>query len=103
MGVVGDERIAPVTYLFGTRQVAGSERISPEQQDSDRSSRAPMQMPMGVTPTEADVSSVESSAVESSAVEPSAVESSAVKKSPSAKKTTGSFDRVSNVSMYALA
>ena len=103
MSAADAERIAPVTYLFGARQATESDHVDPGQQKATRPARAPMQMPMGVTPTEADVSAVESSAVESSAVEPSAVEPSAVKKSPSAEKITGSFDRVSNVSMYALA
>jgi regulatory protein len=104
MSAADAERIAPVTYLFGARQATKSDHVNPGQQEATRPARAPVpvpvpaQMPMGVSPTEADAG-----AVETSAVEPSAVETSAVEKSPSAEKTTGSFDRVSNVSMYALA
>jgi regulatory protein len=60
MSVADDERIAPVTYLFGSQ---------PEQQEPDApSSSAP-----------------------------------SVANAPAERRSKGSFDRVSNVSMYALA
>lgn len=98
MSAIDGERIAPVTYLFGAPQAPQGEDESVSRLLSPAATVEAHGGESG--PRFLDIGVAEKSAISGKS---NLSESSVTEKSPVTGKSKGSFDRISNVSMYALA
>ncbi|MGV8896688.1 MAG: regulatory protein RecX [Rhodoglobus sp.] len=106
MSAVDGERIAPVTYLFGATPVPESDESPEIHSPSAAEHGADSETPSGprfVDQSEGDTGDLAESRPASRASRASEKPASSRKSQDGSGTTKGSFDRISNVSMYALA